>query len=68
MRLCDKTTTTEPPPAGSLEGGGGVGSQTCVCAGSLWVNRPAVMVTVVMATLLIAYHLQGLAQVYQLRG
>lgn len=39
-----------------------------MCAGGLRVDRAAVVVGVVVAPLLITYHLEGLTQVHQRRG
>lgn len=44
-------------PAGSLERGGCVGSEASVCTSCFGIDRPAIMMSVVMASLLIAYNL-----------
>lgn len=52
-------------PAGSLEGSGCVGGEAGVRAGRLRVDRAAVVVSVVVSSLLVADHLERLAEVHQ---
>lgn len=54
-------------PTGCLKGDGLVGHQLGVGADGLWVHGPAVHVSVVVASLTIAHHLQRLAELHNLR-
>lgn len=51
-------------PARRLERSGGIGCETCVCAGGFRIHRATVMVGMVVPSLLIANHLERFTEVH----